>query len=128
MANLSSLCVHYIVNPIVVWFDLFSVGLDPETKKRHMELTQDFLALTEELKAEGLMDPNPHLFGKRILQSLILFLCGLSMSYWLGTQSLIWRGISILFMTMAGGLFYRFISKLFCRLSHVIESIEHSIP
>lgn len=80
-----------------------SVGLDAETKKRHDELTKDFLALSAEFEAEGLMDPNPQRFASRILQSLVMFLCGLAMSYWLGQRSLMLRALSVILMTLAGG-------------------------
>lgn len=80
-----------------------TVGLDAETKIRHDELTKDFLALSAELEAEGLMDPNPRRFAIRMLQSLIMFVCGLTMSYWLGSKSLMWRALSVILMTLAGG-------------------------
>ena len=79
------------------------VGLDPVTKKRHDELTKDFLELTAKLQAKGLMDPDPKRFSQRIFESFCLFSVGLGMSYWLGSTSIIWRGLSVLLMTLAGG-------------------------
>lgn len=79
------------------------VGLDLETRTRHNALTKDFLALTADLEAKGFMDPNPKRFGIRMLQSLVMFFCGLYMSYTLGQSSLLFRVVSVLLMTLAGG-------------------------
>ncbi|CAL8085963.1 unnamed protein product [Orchesella dallaii] len=79
------------------------IGLPPETKARHDELTKDFQALTAEIESEGLMDANPRRFLIRILHSLVMFSCGLAISYWLGGSSIIWRALSVFLMTLAGG-------------------------
>ncbi|CAL8085966.1 unnamed protein product [Orchesella dallaii] len=79
------------------------IGLPPETKARHDALTKDFQALAAELESEGLMDPNPRWFINRFLQSLLMFSCGIILSFWFGDRSLILRAVSVVLMTLGAG-------------------------
>lgn len=66
-------------------------------------MTRDFHELAKQLEAEGLFEPNAPRFFGRMVQSFIMFLCGLSISYSLAPSSLYWRVTGVLTMTLAGG-------------------------
>lgn len=59
--------------------------------------------MAEELETDGLMEPDPYRFASRVGQSLLLFLFGLAISRFLGSTSVLWRVLSIILMTLAGG-------------------------
>jgi len=77
--------------------------LDPNIVERHRILTEDFSRLHEELKAEGLFDPDPVRYARRLAEALVIFLVGLAMSYYLSPLSIVFRILAVLVMTLAGG-------------------------
>lgn len=56
---------------------IITVGLDAETMERHKSLTQDFVQLFNELKAEGYFEPSPRHIIYRLAELLIFAAMGL---------------------------------------------------
>ncbi|ODM90156.1 Fatty acid desaturase 3 [Orchesella cincta] len=80
-------------------------NLEPSVKSRHDELTKDFLKLFKEIEAEGIMKAEPLVFGYKMFQNFVLFVIGLIFVHLFGVNSLICRGLGIIFITFAGGQF-----------------------
>jgi len=66
-------------------------------------LTEDFARLQKEVEAEGLLDPDPVRYVRRLTEALVIFLVGLAMSYFLSPHSIFLRILAVLVMTLAGG-------------------------